>query len=245
MKECRICHEPKKRKEFHNKGRICNACCNSRRLTLHRELRLEALRRYSGGDPVCACCGEIEVNFLTFDHTTPELKTESDDSPKKHGSRLVPWLLELIRPGFKVMCYNCNLARYHYGMCPHETVRRSAKNEDIDAAVEYAVQKYENERSLTMWNPFKKNTEPEIEPKPFRCAKCGKYDQFQPGPCGGDAQNFCCYFCGARYNDMGPFGIVRYDAEGTERMWFGKVGTYIPTPGVSYEDERKNKTTGV
>jgi hypothetical protein len=94
-----------------------------------------------------------------------------------------------------------------------------------------------------MWNPFRKRPLPKPEPKPFACAGCGKDDHFQPGPCGGYAQSFCCYFCGARYNDMGPFGIVRYDADGTERQYFGRVGDYIPTRGVGYEDERKHVPT--
>jgi hypothetical protein len=48
------------------------------------------------------------------------------------------------------------------------------------------------------------------EPDPdFRCHVCGG-GEFLEGPHGGDAVNFCCKECKARYNDLWPFRIDRH-----------------------------------
>ena len=48
------------------------------------------------------------------------------------------------------------------------------------------------------------------EPDPdFRCSVCGGAE-FVEGPRGGDAVNFACTECWARYNDRWPFRIDRH-----------------------------------
>jgi hypothetical protein len=66
----------------------------------------------------CACCGEREPAFLTIDHLDGggcehrrELKTKN----------IYRWLVRNKFPaGFQVLCWNCNLAKHHCGVCPHQ-----------------------------------------------------------------------------------------------------------------------------
>lgn len=77
-------------------------------------LKMEGLRHYGG---VCACCGEADVRFLTFDHI--------DGGGRKHfeetGPTLAHWLRKNSYPeGFQVLCWNCNGGRsVNGGICPH------------------------------------------------------------------------------------------------------------------------------
>ena len=87
-----------------------------------RQLRLRVLRAYSDEAPSCACCGERRLPFLTLDHL--------NNDGRAHRRRLKGWpgvFRELARngfpPGYRVfLCFNCNLARYAYEVCPHQGV---------------------------------------------------------------------------------------------------------------------------
>ncbi|MDP3767769.1 MAG: hypothetical protein Q8S13_07120 [Dehalococcoidia bacterium] len=68
----------------------------------------------------CACCGISEEVFLAVDHI--------DNSGAKHrreignGGTLYQWLrANGFPPGFQILCYNCNRAKYMLGTCPHQT----------------------------------------------------------------------------------------------------------------------------
>ena len=68
------------------------------------------------------------------------------------------------------------------------------------------------------------------EPDPdFRCHVCGG-SEFAEGPHGGDAVNFACKECWARYNDLWPFGIFRHGfVLAHEREAFNTAGApYVP-----------------
>ena len=65
----------------------------------------------------CACCGETELLFLTFDHI--------NGGGNKHNRKVgyIPrWLVSQGFPdGFQVLCMNCNLGRsINGGVCPHQ-----------------------------------------------------------------------------------------------------------------------------
>ena len=65
----------------------------------------------------CACCGETELLFLTFDHI--------NGGGRRHSLKVgyIPrWLVSQGFPdGFQVLCMNCNLGRsINGGVCPHE-----------------------------------------------------------------------------------------------------------------------------
>lgn len=75
---------------------------------------------YSKGKMVCACCNESEYLFLTIDH----INGGGLEHRKQIGAgNLYSWLKVNNFPlGFRVLCYNCNQVRGHYGKCPHQEV---------------------------------------------------------------------------------------------------------------------------
>jgi len=112
----------------------------------HRERRIEEMRQklwvtrvrcleaYSAvGSPMCTCCGESRLEFLTLDHLVDR---RHDNGVRVGGNRmgqtLYSWLIRMnFPPGFRVQCYNCNCARGARGYCPHEL--------ELDEAVERLV----------------------------------------------------------------------------------------------------------
>jgi hypothetical protein len=126
---CRQCDQEKPRSEFYirQNGNLntqeCKQCfrkdvrqsCKQR----HNRLRLEALKRYGGDPPKCACCGEAYIEFLHIDHS----KNDGANHRKKLKSlNLYRWLAKHSYPqdlGLRVLCANCNMSIGCYGYCPH------------------------------------------------------------------------------------------------------------------------------
>lgn len=84
-----------------------------------QKTRMKCLIHYGGNPPKCACCGEMHVEFLTFDHI--------EGNGRKHreevgiGNSFYRWLIKENFPdGLQILCYNCNCAIGHYGRCPHD-----------------------------------------------------------------------------------------------------------------------------
>lgn len=81
--------------------------------------RYEAIKFYSNGEMCCSCCGENHYEFLNIDHINGE-GNKMRRELVGHGN-LGQWLKSRGFPsGFRVLCYNCNMARGHYGYCPHQ-----------------------------------------------------------------------------------------------------------------------------
>lgn len=95
-------------------------------------IRLRAARAVviSGYGGKCACCGEAEPNFLTIDHVNNDgnvMRKNKVHPPCGYG--LYKWLEKKGFPKeFQILCYNCNMAKSRYGICPHEKVRSSSKD---------------------------------------------------------------------------------------------------------------------
>jgi hypothetical protein len=83
-----------------------------------RNMRAAVLRAYGGENPACACCGEQGSHFLTLDHVNNGGRAHR----RLKGNQGV--YHELRRagfpPGFRILCFNCNIARGLYGTCPHQ-----------------------------------------------------------------------------------------------------------------------------
>ena len=83
------------------------------------ERRMKILRHYSRGRPVCACCGEKQLEFLGIDH----INGGGARLRKKLGGGSVvlnEWIIKNNYPrGLRVLCHNCNLSIGFYGYCPH------------------------------------------------------------------------------------------------------------------------------
>ena len=69
----------------------------------------------------CLCCGESRYEFLSFDHIYGDGKEHRKEIGA--GRSLHNWLRRNGYPKdrFRLLCHNCNFARGHYGVCPHET----------------------------------------------------------------------------------------------------------------------------
>ena len=87
---------------------------NARMRDYYRRCRQKCFDHYGRQ---CACCGETELLFLTFDHI--------NGGGRKHNEKVgyIPrWLVSQGFPdGFQVLCMNCNLGRsINGGVCPHQ-----------------------------------------------------------------------------------------------------------------------------
>jgi hypothetical protein len=88
-------------------------------LRSRRRLRLEVWTHYGGDPPQCACCGESRDEFLSIDH----VRGGGNAHRRELGSGGAVTYQLLRKQGFpsgyRVLCYNCNLAVGFYGHCPH------------------------------------------------------------------------------------------------------------------------------
>lgn len=68
----------------------------------------------------CACCGIEIFEFLTMDHVNND-----GSSRRKTGEPTGLPLYRLIKKlgfpkDFQILCWNCNEAKHHHGVCPHQ-----------------------------------------------------------------------------------------------------------------------------
>lgn len=83
-----------------------------------RAIRSAALQAYGGPRPGCSCCGEQLAEFLTLDHVEGGGRAHR----RLKGNQSVYYELRArgYPAGFRVLCFNCNLAFGLYGACPHD-----------------------------------------------------------------------------------------------------------------------------
>lgn len=103
----------------------CKAYYQKNRLEILRKkseadriLKSEIVQEYGGK---CECCGEEVIEFLTVDHVNGDGASHRREIGGK-GRRLY---LAIKRAGFpkdryRLLCFNCNIARGFYGYCPHK-----------------------------------------------------------------------------------------------------------------------------
>jgi len=79
------------------------------------KLRNEVLKAYGSK---CACCGEIQPEFLAVDH----INNDGAEHRRTVGTGLYQWLRKNGFPKevFQLLCHNCNFAKAKYGVCPHQ-----------------------------------------------------------------------------------------------------------------------------
>jgi hypothetical protein len=88
---------------------------NQRARDRHLQDKLAAFEAYGGA--VCACCGEIEIAFLTLDHVNGDGDGRSDP----HFYRTLRLDDYPDEPALQVLCFNCNSGRVlNDGICPHK-----------------------------------------------------------------------------------------------------------------------------
>jgi len=67
----------------------------------------------------CKCCGDKNIEFMTIDH----INNDGAEHRKKVGgtAHFYSWLIRNKFPeGFQTLCFNCNIAKGIYGVCPHK-----------------------------------------------------------------------------------------------------------------------------
>jgi hypothetical protein len=90
-------------------------------LKRYHQYRLDALIRYGGDPPKCACCGELAIPFLTIDHINGGGNTHRKTLKNKYKWGIYEYLKRENYPeGFRILCMNCNTSLGHYGYCPHQ-----------------------------------------------------------------------------------------------------------------------------
>lgn len=108
--------------------RRCQSCKDSyikENHKFHLRLKDECFSAYGGY--VCACCGELEKEFLTLDHKNDD-GAEHRRELRSGKGRGAGWLVYLdlrkkgYPDGYQVLCMNCNWGRRKTGTCPHKRV---------------------------------------------------------------------------------------------------------------------------
>lgn len=119
---CIVC---KKTSKPHNARGMCKSCyyktneAHEAQKKYRDRIKFETLKHYSGGKPVCNCCGETEIMFLGIDHINGCGAKRRKKEPS--GSPIIIFLRARNYPkGYQVLCHNCNMAKGHFGRCPHE-----------------------------------------------------------------------------------------------------------------------------
>jgi hypothetical protein len=99
----------------HREGRLAHT------KKYHTRVKLEVFQYYSGGTPVCKCCGESNMAFLSIDHINGRGTQHRKEIRIQSGIRFYFWLRRNNFPlGYQVLCHNCNQGKWAYGECPHK-----------------------------------------------------------------------------------------------------------------------------
>jgi len=100
----------------------CRTHSKSFYLRRRRKIRGRILARYG---KVCRCCGTSEPFFLNLDHVENDGKADRQKLGNTYA--LYEKLLKLdgVSPRYQLLCWNCNMAKAHYGICPHKSARRA------------------------------------------------------------------------------------------------------------------------
>ena len=94
----------------------------------YRRAAREKLFEVYGGK-VCACCGETEELFLSFDHIDEDGAKHRLSIGKRSNGRGYSDVVSLLRdlrrqdfpPVIQVLCHNCNRGKHlNAGVCPHK-----------------------------------------------------------------------------------------------------------------------------
>lgn len=115
---CKLCCALKDEREFpHENGKIRRRICWTCRGRRERaKLKLDMIEALGN---VCACCGESNPYFLTLDHVEndgAEQRKTLNEQQIYRRARLAGWP----KNKYQLLCMNCNFAKGHFGVCPHQ-----------------------------------------------------------------------------------------------------------------------------
>lgn len=88
------------------------------------QLKAKIYAGYGGGE--CACCGEMEISFLSIDHTNNDGYTRRKAKIYGSGAMVYGWLWKQFKTtgkwpdGYQILCMNCQHGKARNGgVCPH------------------------------------------------------------------------------------------------------------------------------
>ncbi len=109
-------HPRNYKKEYSKEYKKAHPTTRKQNQEYRAKLKMEVFNAYGGA--VCSCCGETHIEFLSIDHANNDGAEHRKIVP---ASKLYNWLKTNNFPsGYKVLCMNCNFAKGHFGICPHE-----------------------------------------------------------------------------------------------------------------------------
>ena len=124
---------PKCRKRMKADGYESCTECRSEERQRNFEIKIETLEAYGG--PKCVCCGEKSVFVLTLEHVDgngASHRREIASSPSQFYKKL-KMAGYPDEPKLVVLCFNCNIAKGLYGVCPGQF--KDLPPEEREAAV--------------------------------------------------------------------------------------------------------------
>lgn len=94
---------------------------NARRIERQTALKDKLYAAYGGYK--CACCGETEPKFLSFDHIENNGCKMRKNGQPLGGESFYLWLIRNDFPkDYQVLCMNCNHGKSRNGgICPHKS----------------------------------------------------------------------------------------------------------------------------
>jgi hypothetical protein len=120
-----------KRHEYPDGYRVlCHNCNHTQRIVnIYRsesnnrdrvKIKSEVIGYYGGG---CECCETDDFEVLCIDHINGGGRAQAREIKLQGSNFNYYWLKRNGFPaGYRVLCYNCNMAKGFYGTCPHEGV---------------------------------------------------------------------------------------------------------------------------
>jgi hypothetical protein len=110
-----IRHEAAIRTELVKNDPIIRGRELARRGARYHRLRMEIINGYGG---ICECCGEDTYEFLTIDHRYGAGMVDRREFGI--GAKFFAHIKrEHFPEKYRLLCYNCNMARAFNGVCPH------------------------------------------------------------------------------------------------------------------------------
>lgn len=104
------------------KRKFCSRKCCGASIRVEKNAKQrrkeQVLKAYGG---VCCCCGEHRPEFMSLDH----VNNDGAEHRRQVGqSNVYAWAVKNGFPdSLRLMCFNCNMGRAFFGVCPHEKER--------------------------------------------------------------------------------------------------------------------------
>lgn len=119
--EQKAAHQARENARYHDQTKHWKQYHAIRTKRYRVKLKTQIIQGYGGA---CTCCGETAPEFLTLDHVNNDGKAHRIALYGKNASATVAVYRHVrdagFPPDYTVLCFNCNIARSLFGVCPHQ-----------------------------------------------------------------------------------------------------------------------------